>query len=65
LNPKAPGNLVEGIGYDFVPRTLDRSLVDKWIKSEDNSSLNMARRLLLEEGLLCGGSSGAPVHAAI
>lgn len=45
---------VEGIGYDFVPTVLDRSVVDKWIKSNDKEALPMARRLIAEEGLLCG-----------
>lgn len=51
--------LVEGIGYDFVPDVLDRSLVDVWVKTEDRESFRMARRLIKEEGFLCGGSSGA------
>jgi cystathionine beta-synthase len=50
---------VEGIGYDFVPDVLDRSLVDTWVKSEDKESFQLARRLIREEGLLCGGSSGS------
>lgn len=56
---------MEGIGYDFVPGVLDRSLVDSWIKSNDEESLVMMRRLIHDEGLLCGGSSGAAVSAAI
>jgi cystathionine beta-synthase len=51
--------LVEGIGYDFVPEVLDRSLVNTWVKTEDRESFLMARRLIREEGLLAGGSSGA------
>jgi cystathionine beta-synthase len=56
---------VEGIGYDFIPDVLDRSLVDEWVKSEDHESFLMARRLIRKEGLLCGGSAGAAVHAAV
>jgi len=58
---------VEGIGYDFIPTVLDRSpeLVDKWYKTEDKESFIMARRLIQEEGLLCGGSSGSAMSAAL
>jgi cystathionine beta-synthase len=56
---------VEGIGYDFVPDVLDRGLVDRWVKTEDGPSLALARRLIREEGLLVGGSSGSAMHAAL
>lgn len=56
---------VEGIGYDFIPGVLDRSLVDTWMKSNDCESLVMMRSLIRNEGLLCGGSSGAAVSCAI
>lgn len=55
---------VEGIGYDFIPDVLDRSLIDEWMKSEDRESFLMARRLIRQEGLLCGGSSGSAMWAA-
>ncbi len=56
---------VEGIGYDFIPDVLDRSLVDEWVKTEDRESFLMARRLIRREGLLCGGSSGTAMWAAM
>ncbi|KAF9376507.1 hypothetical protein CPB97_010750 [Podila verticillata] len=65
LNTSTEGYKVEGIGYDFIPEALDRSLVDQWIKSADKESFIMARRLIREEGLLCGGSSGTAVAAAV
>ena len=57
--------LVEGIGYDFFPDVLDNSLIDKYIKTEDKESFFMSRRLIKEEGLLCGGSCGSAMVAAL
>ena len=45
---------VEGIGYDFIPTVLDHSVVDKWMKTNDRATLPMTRRLIAEEGFLCG-----------
>jgi len=56
---------VEGIGYDFIPDVLDRSLVHEWVKSNDRDSFRIARQLIRQEGLLVGGSSGAAVWAAM
>jgi len=56
---------VEGIGYDFVPDVLNRGLVDQWIKTVDKESFEMSRKIIREEGILCGGSSGSAVVAAI
>jgi len=56
---------VEGIGYDFVPDVLDRSLVDEWVKTEDRESFILARRLIRKEGLLVGGSCGSAMFAAL
>ena len=56
---------VEGIGYDFVPDVLDRSLIDEWVKTEDQPSFLLSRRLIREEGLLVGGSSGSALFAAL
>ncbi|KJZ76501.1 hypothetical protein HIM_04230 [Hirsutella minnesotensis 3608] len=56
---------VEGIGYDFIPDVLDRQLVDKWYKTDDQESFYLARRLIAEEGLLVGGSSGSAMAAML
>lgn len=56
---------MEGIGYDFIPDVLDRTSVDVWIKSNDKTIFPMARRLIREEGILSGGSSGAALAAAL
>ena len=63
--PRSARYKVEGIGYDFIPDVLDRSLIDEWIKTEDHQSFLMARKLIRQEGLLCGGSSGSAMWAAI
>ncbi|HAT8966304.1 TPA: pyridoxal-phosphate dependent enzyme [Legionella pneumophila subsp. pneumophila] len=56
---------VEGIGYDFFPDVLDNTLIDAYIKTNDADSFSTARRLIKEEGLLIGGSSGAAMWAAL
>ena len=56
---------VEGIGYDFIPDVLDNSLIDRYVKTADKESFLMARRIIREEGLLVGGSSGAATWAAL
>ncbi|KAK8159747.1 tryptophan synthase beta subunit-like PLP-dependent enzyme [Phyllosticta citrichinensis] len=56
---------VEGIGYDFIPDVLDQTSVDTWYKTDDRESFLYARRLIAEEGILCGGSSGSAMAAMV
>lgn len=56
---------VEGIGNNFVPKTMDMSLVDEVIKTNDENSFETVRMLAKKEGILVGSSSGAAVYAAL
>ena len=56
---------VEGIGYDFLPQVLNQAAVNTWFKTDDRDSFTYARRLIAEEGLLVGGSSGSAIAALV
>ena len=54
---------IEGIGNDFIAKTMDTSLIDMVYKVRDNEAFDMCRRLALREGILAGQSSGAALVA--
>ena len=66
LSGGKPGpHAIQGIGAGFVPEVLDRGVLDEVFTVENEDAMVMARRLLREEGILCGISSGANAHAAV
>ncbi|WWC98606.1 cystathionine beta-synthase [Kwoniella sp. B9012] len=63
-----PGNYqVEGIGYDFFPEVLDPNppVVDEWLKTNDEEAFDATKRLIREEGLFVGGSSGSALSGTL
>ncbi len=56
---------IQGIGAGFIPDTLDLSLVDRVELVEDAEAIEYARRLMKQEGILCGISSGAAAAVAV
>jgi len=56
---------IQGIGAGFIPKNLDLSIVDRVERVTDEESKAMARRLMQEEGILCGISCGAAMAAAV
>lgn len=64
LTPAFP-YVVEGIGEDFMPSTIDFQYIDDVVRVNDKECMAMTRRIVREEGILCGGSCGAAVAGAV
>lgn len=62
---RAGPHAIQGIGANFVPALLDQSLLNDVLPISGETALNTARRLIREEGISCGISSGANVAAAL
>jgi cysteine synthase A len=66
LSGGKPGtHKIQGIGAGFVPEILDRQIIDRVIKVSNDNAFETARRLVREEGIFCGISSGAAMWAAL
>jgi cysteine synthase len=59
------GHKIQGIGANFIPEVLDLSLIDAVETVSNDEAVDTARRLIREEGILCGISCGAATAAAL
>lgn len=62
---KAGTHKIQGIGAGFIPNTLDTKIIDRVVRVKDEDAMSTGRELAIKEGILCGISSGAALHAAI
>jgi cysteine synthase A len=66
LSGNEPGlHDIQGIGAGFVPEILNRDIIDEIIQVSDDDALETTRRIIREEGILCGISSGANLFASL
>jgi cysteine synthase A len=61
----AGSHMIQGIGAGFIPKVLDRTVIDSVMQVTDAQAFQMTKFLLRQEGIIAGISSGAAVHAAV
>jgi len=61
----AGSHMIQGIGAGFIPKVLDRTVIDEVMQVTDAQAFQMTKVLLRQEGIIAGISSGAAVHAAV
>lgn len=62
---RAGAHKIQGIGANFIPASLDRTVISRYMTVSDDDAINTAKALALEEGLFSGISTGANVFAAL
>ena len=62
---EAGPHMIQGIGAGFVPKNLDRAIIDEVFTISNNEAIDMATLIAKKEGVFCGISAGGNVHAAL
>jgi cysteine synthase A len=63
-NPPGP-HMIQGIGAGFVPKVVDKNFLDEIVPVSNEDAVAAAKKLMREQGIVCGISSGANCHAAM
>lgn len=61
----AAPHMIQGIGAGFVPKALNTDIIDEIIQIDNETAFDTAKQMIIQEGILCGISSGANCAAAL